>query len=357
MLRTWLRTETLLLVALFVAGTAYAASIWLRRQAITSETGITVRQESLDFGDVWAQEAFSWTVPLYNHTSVDIEVTDFVTSCACTSVRPRSLVIPANGEAQVEAVIDLRPMAPTTEFDRPFAVEMAAVTRQHHRVGLSWGLKGRVRDAVIVSASKLEFDQELVRGRPFTPTGIDLICRPGCVLRDARCNPEFGSVALIDRDSPGHVRLEVTPAPALPAGTNEFDVTLTMQGPQGEALPNVHVPVVCTVAYDVEVLPPKMSFGACPLGMEFATTVSLRSCTGKPFVVDEVVAPGDDIRILEASEQGTSNSNLIHVSGVVASTGSQSRQIRFVVSQGHEPEPYELTFDVLYHGLGHQPAE
>ncbi len=355
MQRLSLRLETIVLSALFLGGLACAYRMWMRTESITTESGLSVTSESLDFGDVWAQEAFVWSLPLYNETSSDIEITDFDVSCHCTSISPNSLIVPAYGEALVHVTMDLRPMfsEQAMQSDRPFAVLIAARTAGRSRSDFGWNLEGRIRNAVLVSPIKVDFQDRLVRGSPFSPATVELTCHPDCMGVTAECDSSIAKVNLMPRAGMTDFQLEIIPNAELTAGEHEFDVSLTPQSADGEEIPDMRIPVICRVWHDVEVVPRQIALGAQNSGESVDATAFLRSRTGKRFVVEDVIAPDNDITVTPSIDSDAGQ--LFRIVCPSVQPGLQNQQVRFIVSQQHEDEKFDVSLSVVYHGI--EPAE
>src|SRR5712691_6122205 len=104
---------TLSIVAFFVLGIgAYQYTIRSSTaKAIAKpaeQSPLKVAAERLNFGITWEQPEFKWTVPIRNNSDREIEIENFVKSCNCASIEPRSLVIPAGETRDVQLTFDLR---------------------------------------------------------------------------------------------------------------------------------------------------------------------------------------------------------------------------------------------------------
>ena len=72
-----------------------------------ANAGLAVAPDRLDFGEVWEDSRFAWTLPLENRRNEDLSIEDISASCTCVSVEPRAFVIPARQTRQVKLALDL----------------------------------------------------------------------------------------------------------------------------------------------------------------------------------------------------------------------------------------------------------
>jgi hypothetical protein len=77
-----------------------------------ASSGLVVSASDLDIGDVWEAAEFVRVLTIRNPSRAEKKVVDFSTSCFCTAVEPRTIVVPAGGEMTV------RRMTPIWRRDR-----------------------------------------------------------------------------------------------------------------------------------------------------------------------------------------------------------------------------------------------
>jgi hypothetical protein len=80
-----------------------------RKQAIG---GLEVETASLQIGAVWEAKSFPFNLAIHNATSAEVRVDDFMVSCSCVAVEPRSLRIPAGQTADVHLTLELTQRTP-----------------------------------------------------------------------------------------------------------------------------------------------------------------------------------------------------------------------------------------------------
>ena len=77
-----------LILAVVLLTTLAGVQIGNRRHAVTRT--LYVESEHLDLGNVWSRTHFEHVLPLSNHTTSPLQITQFRTSCNCTSITPSS---------------------------------------------------------------------------------------------------------------------------------------------------------------------------------------------------------------------------------------------------------------------------
>src|SRR5688500_15085731 len=99
-------TSLLLLgvVVLLVAGSAVG-----KRQLVeaNSRSALSIDPHHLDFGERDAQKDFHWTLPIRNRGPASVQVVALRTSCACSSVDPKSFELQPGEEISVTLRLDL----------------------------------------------------------------------------------------------------------------------------------------------------------------------------------------------------------------------------------------------------------
>ncbi|MDQ3333323.1 MAG: DUF1573 domain-containing protein, partial [Planctomycetota bacterium] len=109
-----------------------AAGMWLfvarteDRTAAAADTSLRIPAESLDFGSIWSQPSFSWTLRVVNSSDRPLLVRGIRAGCGCTQIEPRTFELAPHGRGELHLTIDL-----TDEFEpasdwhqREFAVAL-----------------------------------------------------------------------------------------------------------------------------------------------------------------------------------------------------------------------------------------
>ncbi len=353
------RVARLGLWILILASVAVGA-VWLRSNAnrnITSKGLLLVPEEALDFGDVWAQPNFQWTLPIQNPTGGDVEIVEFRSSCGCSSIQPEKLLIPAGRTMLVRVALDLTTRDPQQLGlrSRAFATEIVPVIKSGLPSQVHWRLRGRVRPyPIVLSPTRVDFGESLVRGSSFPSRTVEVKCSEALASLVAECDESLARARVVQPIQAGScLHLEITPRTNLPAGEHAFKVKLKpvlRATAAGSALPPLMLEVSAEVCNDVYVAPSTLWFGAAKVGEILEDTVTLGSREKRFAVVEVKHQGGDPVRVEPAREAGE-NLHVFRVVQRVANVGAQQGRVEFLVREEGESQPYGVWLSLFYHGL------
>lgn len=107
--------------------------------------------ERLDFGTVYEDEHFNWTLPLENREAVSVEVEAFSASCNCLSLDPPTLIIGPGERRDLHLRVDLTSKSGADErVAVRFVAKIKEGTLGGKRIGPEWKLEGNVRSVLSV---------------------------------------------------------------------------------------------------------------------------------------------------------------------------------------------------------------
>lgn len=265
-------------------------------------TGLEVSSDDLDFGEVWVQEEFQWTLPIKNRTSVPIEILDLKSSCGCVGIAPRQLEIPPGEVRSVQVTLDLRPKN-SEDVDVPvrdFAIRVLPIVRGTLTQPDSWTVHGKVRNPFTLSTYILDFGGTLVSGMAFEPKTVTVVCDQLIHRPVADFDDKYGSVHITPKDgSPRQFQVTVLPRDTLPVGAFGFPVTLHGVDSAGKKLSKMQFGVSGTIVRDALVTPNIIPIHDVTLGESVEQVVVVGSRTGKLY---EVVGVGPDVAGVVAVE-------------------------------------------------------
>jgi hypothetical protein len=314
----------------------------------------------LDLRTVWVQDSFRRTISVHNVTDREIHVQDIVSSCACTSVEPRSFAIPPGERASVRLALNLGGQSP----EEVMAPTRLFLVRLMPRIGDSpadlssdslppcvWELRGEVRSAFWVSPSTLDFGASLVRGVDFVSRVVKVTCHQPLADLQAKCDEPHVRLNVHKGDPEGRAfQIEVIPEVALPVGKHAFKVEMTAVSPRGEAVFGSPLNVLAQVFDDVTVEPSALLFGLRNLGEVCWDTVVLRTRTGRPFQVRKVEIASSDVEVSPWPEGAPAGAQTFRVSTKVSRAGAHETQVRFLVEVSGLREVVRAPLRVIWHG-------
>ena len=282
-----------------------AGGYWLGQRGAAferaSRSALLIEPKNLDFGRVWAEEAFVWPITLANRSDKPVRVGRFAASCDCTRIEPASLVLAPHSSGTVRLTIDLRRQRADDSWERDFAIRLRAHYALEGMIPKEqvWVVRGRVRDVVRYDPFALRFGEGLVVGSRFQRKSWRLACHPAVRELAARCEPAAADVELAwPKGSSGSIQLALQPRPDLPVGNHSFHVVLSGSDERGSPLPETRLPVSLRVVHDVAIEPPHLTFALVPADQPAARTVQLRSRTGRPFEVVQVRSADGVLQVL-----------------------------------------------------------
>ncbi len=316
---------------------------------------LVVNPEHLDFGEVWVQRDFRWTLPIRNTTSTDLGIRSFATSCGCTSVEPDSIIVPAGGEANVELLLDLRPSAsaPPGRSRREFAVNVIAVPIEPVRAQLQWRVTGWVRTPIAFRPADLDFEQSLVKGMSLTARTVRVACNEPVERLVVDCDPALAAVSVTELTSSESEAepfvIRVLPNDELPVGEYQFDVAVRAVLTDGTQTPVIELPVRARMLRDIRILPEVSHMGMVAVGTEVEETLRLESRRGAPFAV-ELADSESELMTVTRLERVSPTAWICVLRCRVASDGDVAAPIRFDVQYESGPAS-EVSAVVRWRGV------
>ncbi len=236
----------------------------------------------LDFGERWEGEEFTWTVPIRNTTDRPIEVTEFSTSCTCTTVEPKQLRWEAGQTANVtltiRPVIDARKQTDlTTQI-----VSLLGYGADRKTILLSAFVWGRPRQLVEFDPPEVSFSQPLVRGVESATVRVSI--RPEVTGQTVRVVPDPDIRALLEANG-GDYELRVSVKPKL-AGNWSGSVRVELLGADAKLVAAKDLVITANVVQPVVAVPSRFDFGVVPVGEMAEVNVVLKPTSATTFSVE-----------------------------------------------------------------------
>ncbi len=319
----------------------------LPEMATSKPDHIPVSVGNLDLGEVWAQEAYPWTIPVINHTEYELKIRKVASPCGCSKVEPSSFTIPPKGTVSVLVTLDLRPRSPAESIlaVRPFSVQITPLveTGKSSVRPYQFELTARVRNPLVFSASRVHFStaDNLPVQPQFVPKTAAFASAIPLKSLTAIAKPPLVSAAVtLNTEKRG--TLTLVPNGELPAGYFECNIYVEATTADGETLPAVTLPVSGDVLADIQVMPPLITFAPARLSESVETTVLLVSRTGGPFSVQSVESGSEHLSI-EPVTTGSMADCQYRICQRITQTGAYSQTVTFVVDrEGESPDRIQL---------------
>lgn len=290
-----------------------AFSVWLvfsNAMAVPANRGLVVKEQDLDFGEVWENKAFPWKFTIHNPTAEDIAIREFSSSCSCLVVEPKFVIVPARGKAEITVKLDLRMAffqvdgaagdAERLPFKRPFAVEVTPKL-DDERVPWStaWKVKGVVCQELVVSPPNIRVTNPFIQGEVFPIQRVRLVAQVPIESIHAVCAPEYAR-AIVSKTNAGSKdhELQIVLNPKMPVSSFRFKVkletTLADSIEPGATKIVREIQVDGRVVEDAQVLPSPVFFGTKKLGETAETIVTVTSRSGQAVTIEKAEAGSPD---------------------------------------------------------------
>jgi hypothetical protein len=310
---------------------------------------LVVDEESLVFGEVWADPAFVWQLPIRNTTSSEVEIIGFDTSCTCSKIDPQCLIIPALGIVNVQLTINLsnrdsKPSDVATDFKLAIRPRIKDIGRQP-----GWIIRGQVKQPFAIDPPIIDFGESLGRGRPSALRSVAITS--ALDIADMRAYSDSGFfTTTVNRDAtnPRRFRLDVQPSTDVPVGNFKHTVRL-----QAVTHGDMKFPCALTIvgrAMDaVGLVPESITFGAEKLGSKFHETVLVRSQIGENFAIEAIDTSGTAGIEFEIGRKRADGTQALRICFEVKQLGRQEHTIH--VKGKWQQGSLDLPLLVRYQGI------
>jgi hypothetical protein len=317
---------------------------------------LTLQPGSLDFGEVWAQPHFRWTMMVSNPTDQAINVDQIDTSCRCVSVEPSSFSINPGDSLVLNVSMNLQGEA----ADRQQAaggIDRESVTislTPHVRGSMrteSWHIHGTVRRAVLTSAAAIDFGD--VSRDALKRSRQTILVR--CVEPDSTLAVEtalrFGPVAItpVSGDKGLH-QIDVGMSENTPIGTVNSELVIKPSTHDGAPLPSLRLPISANVLGDIEAVPSAIAFSVVSPGQGVEESLVLRSRNNTAFDVENVAV--DDDGLSAVMEAGAASQKRCIVRLMPSKGAARRACIRFDIRSRADGHEESVRVPVTYSSLG-----
>lgn len=341
------------LIALLLA---VAASLliagWIARTRVNSVSdlaALAIAPQDLDFGTVWSQDHFRWTLPVKNISDHRVDVEDVRTYCACTDAQPKTFTL-SPGQSQIVTLdLDLRPREnDPRDWRTPFETTVEFVRRDilpSHPS--SYAVRGTVLHPIDGPLLITYYGpDEIISGAQAREKSVTFQLHPELSGIEVRSG-EFEGIVQLTRGQGGMCSLSVRPDSTLPVGEFHFRIPLVPQRADGKRLPATALAVDGRVVHDICTAPEIVRFPPTAVGGVATTEIQVRSRTGEPIIVDEASSSTLDVVTTAVDAAGGPTFAL---SKHVSTLGSTVDNVSFLVRTATDDQ-VRLTVPVAGYGI------
>ena len=253
--------------------------------------GLSVSDESLDFGLVPASSEFLWRLPIENRSREQVVIDTIKTSCSCTVAGEQRLTIDPGKTGTVLLRLNLANAHGNESKSRPFSVTIVAGSSATNR-SQQWFLRGRVADNIRLSAYELNLGQ-LLRGESATHGyRLDVDSVGDLAHVEILQSPRFRVERLPTGVSAGQVSFEIFANPINRIRRHNFPITVRAETAGGdESL--IVATAYCSVVDEIGCSPEPAFLGAVNVGEKLRVQRRLFARTHEKIEIDEV-SPSED---------------------------------------------------------------
>jgi hypothetical protein len=288
------------LIGCAVVSVAAGFGRWLRPEppaATAPPPLLSTNVDRLDFGEVWEDPRFGWSVPLTNPGPAAIVVTEVRTSCGCTAAAPTAFRVEPGKAHALQLTIDLTPK-PTDPADKPrqLAVAVTVACRaegEDRERAAVFTVRGRVRPVLETVPRVPALGERSERAPPEPVTFAVVAHTPLDALTAVSESSGYGA-SCRPADRPGRYVVSVHPSGLRPVGPATAVVRLVPVGPSGP-LPEWRITLRGAVAPDTVAGPREVSAGSRAVDEVVEEVVTVGSLTGRVVVIEGVTAVGDGL--------------------------------------------------------------
>jgi hypothetical protein len=354
----WCRKgKTTLVCVIIVAVVVGAAAMGESHFWGSPNCGVRLPEGAVDFGEAWESNDFSVPIRLSNTSRKDARITGFFGSCLCVAVKPETLTIPAQGQADVTVRLDLRSRtfkeAQSSERDfevyiRPQVEGCNAVTEN------TWAVRGRVKKAVTLSDPQVLFPELLVRGQQGPKRGIQVSAvDPHFKLQVESKPSQCAATVKRSRRDANKYELQVELNQSLPPGPFLGSVNLRVVGHNGKLITSLPVTVRATIVEDVIACPARILLGTRPIGDRPSEIVTLQSLTGCAFELEGIDTAAEEVSAKRLNNEAGGGKVLVRIDCRVSKRGSQAAAVKLRVTRRNKPA-LSISVPVEYYGVASQ---
>jgi hypothetical protein len=308
----------------------------------------SLASDNLYFGDAWETKDFKWQFFIKNRGSSDVSISRFEMSCSCLSIDPKSVVITAGEQKGVQVNLDLHNKG-ALNTHKDFSAEIwpllsgsSGSTRGH-----PWRISGRVRKLLSVEPS-VDFGSHSELAQPLPSRSLYISASVPLTRLSASCDSAFFNV-MTKPVGPDRKRFELNVAPTckLPVGTFRFVVQLSGSGFEMGESGDHEIKVTGDVQSDIQITPPKVLFGAKPVGYKSEDYLTAYSISRSNVRLLDISVTGDG---LSAQPIKATDNSVIHVKQDIVGLGKCVNQVKVLISSS-EKETREVIVPVEYYGI------
>lgn len=336
---------------------AWILGVAARRE---DNTGLTVSEEYLNLGEIWEESDAHWTFTVQNKSDKDIDVKEFLVSCSCITVEPKSVKIPAGQSVDVRLVLDLtsRRDEEVGLNERPFKASILALffsgETQYKR---EWAIQGRVKSRITTNPHVLDVGIRR-RGEAAATHSVAVIAHvpvKDVMLNYDRRMLKVKTTQLTRGGEPKRFLMELNISDDFSAGPFNLPIDIQVLDANGATRQGTQFHVNGIGIEDIESVPSQLVLGCGTLNALLSREIVLRSYGGSDVKIDSIVIPSREVTV-DHINTSTSGCPVYKITQRFTKTGDQLSTIKIICHTTRDPRSVTLEIPVSYRGLPEEPA-
>lgn len=292
---------------------------------------LDLRASPLDLGEVWANATHTHEVTLTNHGKGPVDIDQFVTACACETIDPPSLRIPAGSSRKITLTFDLTPKErfSAMQAERPFSQRLTAWVGPPYDRAIGWALTGTIKS--VLQCDPPIIRMHVVKGQPIEPITCRVKSLVPLARLEAEWNPAFGRIE-VRRLTAADDEFDVTAIPALdlPLGDFSAPAKLLPINHKVKGLGSFPLDVLGKVTDEVFAIPMTLALSSTRVGESVSGTIVLRAVDDQLFTLErsETSSPSLTVESVQSPKQGRL---VVALTATPAHMGNYAESVKIVV--------------------------
>ncbi len=321
----------------------------------TQVPNIVVSPADLDFGVVWENERFVWTIEVENREPETIEIDGVTTTCNCSSSDSNRITIPAGRSERISLVLNLLSSCNSAQPEALSTFQTMIRPRVHFNgetKELEWKLIGKVRRAMAVASKRIDFGSIDGSYRAISRNVPVLLLGDTASVSVMSSNPSI--IAKYQSNRTGHASIDVTVESGLPTGHHSAILTLSpiLNGSTSKLVRRL--PVEIDVLPEIQFDSHTATIGAGEIGEKLTGLLTVRSVSRKPFTILKWNTDSPECVVTINHALSSNNNYTFHVEELIASIGNHvSKLIVQVLDSDGIAQTIEA--DIRHYGIESHP--
>jgi hypothetical protein len=234
----------------------------------------------------------------------------------------------------------------------PFAVTLIPVIEGAPSPHPGWTITGTIQRPFLLEPTVVDFQDRLIRGEQNTPFIVTAKSAEPFAAMRTRCADKYCIVNVTKHTSRvGVFQLAIGLRPNIPFGAFAFVIDLIGIREDGTELPPIQLPVRGFAYEAIRAIPTNLPLGALQQGEDAERAIILRSTSGQPFRLIDIMGLDESIRARADKSDAKSNED---ITITVRINAAKLRDVRYELVFGVQDQNdrcIQVPFSLSYFGM------